>query len=383
MSKSILLILSLSLLATVASAAELTEDEARAEARRTIMRPLSETGGATTTETGLSKNAAALVDLFLDVQRNKRDIRDRRAPRSPHFFGTPHPRMSVEKGRLRLAACFVKLEIARAEMPLATVPVLLETVLDPAKMVQARIASDGADFDRFRRSLVADVLVVCDEELAKDRRRRKAWARLRTRAVTDLLEGMKAGVGHELHGMLNVIARFGDEPAALALIALAENLPAGTPAYQKGTYVGAIARMEFSATRDYARKHLEGPDRSLSIAALNGLARRPDERTLQFIERALAPDSKAHEYVRGAALRAMENLATPRAEKALAGVFEKPRGEREKYSVACALLRMGSRRSRKFLEGKLAEFEAAGEKSPRVSILKDLLAKSAKGKAGR
>jgi len=363
------------LLAVVLAAQEPTDEEKRAEAHRTIMRRLSVTEEAKTVTLGLSKDATAFVDLYLDMHRNKDDVRRGRAPRSRMFMGVVHPVMRIVEGRLAFAVSFVQFTIDQVRVPVAELPSILNAALGAKFDDAVRVASDSKrHLPGFTMQLVAEMASVGDAHLDDAARERSGWTELKARAARHIIQALDELGPREMYPVLNCLKRFGDDTTAQALIDKLAAIPERTASLPKRRiYVGAIVGMRGNKARDFFKKIMAGDDTSLKAAALGGLGRAPDEEVYGILEGILAPDTEAGPPLKMAAISALGRFKDPRAVGILEKAFEQATDDMEKYSVACQLTRMNSPAAIPYLEAKAKELEADKDRRGMADYVKRLL----------
>jgi len=339
-------------------AQEPSDEAMRKDAHKTILRRLSRSGGAQTSKLGLSPGATAFVDLYLDLHRNKDEIRRGRAPRSKYFHGTPHPEMKVEGEALCFSACFAVFKIDRAEVPLKEVPGLLEAALEKDFTTKVSVATDRKSaLNAMRFGLISEVVNLCDPHLAKEAESKASWEALKKKTARVFLEGVNSVSQRDLYPVLNCLKRVGGDKAATALIEKMDGLPRGTRPWIRSMYASAVCGMGGEVSKKYAIKLLAGEDDTLKAAALSGLQQEPDDEVYGLIEKILAQKSSASSVVRSSAIPALERFKSPRAVKILEKAFLETVSAREKYSLACALTRLGNPAAIPYLKEKIEEAE--------------------------
>jgi hypothetical protein len=338
-------------------AGEPTDEEKRAEAHRTVLRRFS--GEANTAEIGLSKAAAAFVDLFLDVQRNIRAVRTRTAPRSTMFMGNAHPQVKVEDGELLYQAAFVNFVIDEVRVPIPDLLPVLAAALDAKALAPAAIETDAeSDFTAWRWQLVSLLATQCDEALGGDDRTKEEWRKLRPTLGPGLAAALDTIEVREAFPVLQALMRVGGEDAAKALMAKIEGLPEGSPPYVKPMYARAACGMDCETSRVYRRKMLASGETSLAAAALGSISGDLDDETFGLVEKLLDPEAEVEDQIWQAALRAFEGIGDERSVAAIRKLFEGARKESAKIGAGIALLRLGHDEPVEWLEEKLVELKA-------------------------
>lgn len=338
-----------------------SEEERRAEAAKTILRRFSATEGAKTAELGLPAEGAAFVDLYLDVRRNLREIRARRAPRSRMFFGTPHAVWKEAEGAVAFHADFVTFTLASVTLPFDQAPAVLEAALGEAFAKAAALPSDGAEeIQAWRLSLAMELVVQCDRAKAPFLGAEKGKALLaRLRAAA--LENLDKVSPRDIHPLLMFLRSFGDDGTAEAFIARIEALPEGSDPNLRATYVGTVCGMRCPAAAAYLLKQLGGGDPAAKAAAAGAVLPPADDAVLDLLEKILAVDSGEEENVRSRSLNALERVRSDRAVAIMTTLFEETKSDPEKFRAACALARVGRDTAVPYLREKLAGFEAEGK----------------------
>lgn len=364
--------------AVAARAEEPTDAEKRTEAHRTVLRRLSESGGAKTKTLGLTPAASDLVDLYLDLARNQADARAGRAPRSRMFMGIAHGGMKVDGGKLVFEAMFVNLVIDDVKVPVAEVPALVAAALDPEKFRGAALPRDGAAIDGWRLNLLAEVVATVDGALAGT----KGWPGLRDRAADALLAALPGSGGFEPYPALRCLQTIGDDRVAKALMAKAEALEDSLPRPRWLALPRTVFHMDTPVARHYAKEALKSGESDLVATALRALGPTADEETMAFVEKLLAPDSDTDDVLRRAAIGGLERQGTDRARKILERLFDAAPEGRERYSLACAATRSGSKKAIPYLRKKLTEFEEGGmvEDVVKANVVRRLLEQHDDGK---
>jgi hypothetical protein len=337
---------------------EPSDDEMREEAHRTIYRRFS--AQARTETLGLGDEATAVVDLLLDLERNREEVQARRAPRSRLFAGTAHGVVEIVDGKLVCRADFVRFTIDRAEMPLEEVPEVLEAALDAKRFAAARTAEeDEARFAHRRRMLLTGLVGHAGEHLA----RMKAWSALRPRIAAECLAAIRAKPGRALFALLDGLSLVGDDATAATLISEIDDLCEGKPAYYRAMYVRGICRIPGKRARAFLLESLSSEDGAIACAALQGVPKEPDEEVLAVVLAFLAEDSKAPWRVVRAAIGTLERNGGAKARAATEAAFGRAKEEEPKYAFACALTRMGSDAAVPWLEKLLADLEKRGDRA--------------------
>jgi len=372
------------LLGSVLAAQEPSEDEMRAEAHRTIMRRFSATEKAKTATLGLSKEATGFVDLYLDMHRNKDDVRRRKAPRSSMFTGVVHPVMKIEEGKLDFAVCFVQLTIDRVQVPLVELPSILAAALESKFTEAVRVSTDsGRNLTGFTLQLVAELASVGDGHLDDATRERTHWTELKSRATRHLIRSLDELARSEAFSVLNCLRRIGDDTTAEALIAKLESVPARIAAEQKRRdYARAIAGMRGDKALTFFKKVMAGEDPGLQVAVLHGLQRASSDEVYGILEAIFAPDAKPAPLVRSAAISALARLKGKRAVGILEKAFPAVKNDMAKYFLACELTRMDSLVGVPSLEKKVKEYEADPARQGMAGYVKRILEEYRKRSSG-
>jgi hypothetical protein len=372
------------LLGSVLAAQEPSVDEQRAEAHRTIMRRFSATEKAKTATLGLSKDATEFVDLYLDMHRNKADVRRRKAPRSSMFTGVVHPVMKIEEGKLDFAVCFVQLTIDRVQVPLVELPSILAAALESKFTEAVGVLTDSKrNLTGFTLQLVAELASVGDGHLDDATRKGSHWTELKSRATRHVIRNLDELTRRELYSVLSCLRRIGDDTTAEALIEKLATIPARIGAEQKRrVYARAIAGMRGEKAVTFFKKVMAGEDLGLRVAVLQGLQRASSDEVYGILGAILAPDARPAPPVKRAAVSALARIKGKRAVGILEKVFPAVKDAMEKYHLACELTRMDSPVAVPYLEKKVKEYEADPARRGRAGYVKRLLEEYRKRNSG-
>ena len=377
MRQLLLVLATLCLLPSAARAGEPSDDEKRAEAHKTIMRRFSRAGQAKTVSLKLGAEATAFIDLYLDLERNRHEIRARRAPRSRLFFGTPHAEMRLQGETLAFSAAFANFKIDRADMPMAKVPAVVKAALSPSFVDSVKVATDTPTLlGALRVSMVAALVGTCDEPLRGHATLSGPWKEVREQASAFFL-AMLDKTGHrELYTVLHCLRLLGTDDTARVLIKRLEGLPSETPSWVRSMYIRAICGIEGKAARAFALKTLAIPDPRVSSQVLAGLTKDPGEEILKRVETMIfAPN--ASQLIVTSAVSMLERVNTARSVGLLTRLFDTGEDDQTRYSAACSLTRLGQDKAVPYLEKLVKELEGSENHRARMraSYVKRLLAK--------
>jgi len=359
------------LLTGVARAQEPTEEEKRAEAHRTIFRRFSEK--AETAKLGLGEDATAVIDLLLDLERNRAAVRARQAPRSRYFMGTAHGVNEIRDGKLVCMSNFVMFTIDRAEVPLTKIPAMLEAALDGARFASVRTPGESErELNIRRRGLLLTLVRETGEVLAKT----KDWESLRPRLAETFMEALDGNLNAALGGLRLV----GDDAVAKSLIDRLDELCAGKNPYVRGMIVSAICRMPGKTARAFLLANLRSEDERTRCGALMGVPDEPDAEVMAIVTGCLAKDARPSTAVLRSVLSALERVKSDAARKAVREAFVREQNADAKYSLACSLTRMGDDGAIPWLETLLTELEGKSDAPSRMkaSFVRSLLERRGK-----
>jgi hypothetical protein len=343
------------------------EEALRAEAHRTILRRLS--AKADTAKLGLPEASTAFIDLFLDLERNREEIRSGVAPRSARFSGTPHVELKPAAEVLILHASFGRLKIDTVELPYLEMPDLAFVALDEEAFAAARIPDEDEKAFAVRRlSLLSAIALFGDEKLKLGKETGEAWGELRGRIASTFLASLDAVPPTALFPILGALTRLGDDATARALAAHLEKLPASAPPYVRPMLVRAICGLPGPTAEAHLESVLVGEDARLKVSALSAVRRESGEKVFRLVEAMLYPETGEPDLVRGAAIRALEKMGTDRAREVLEKRFADSEND-ERIVLGLALTRMGSDVALPALREALARLEKATD--PRSRFLAD------------
>jgi hypothetical protein len=318
-------------------------EEERAEAHRTIMRRLSQTGKAQTAKLGLSPAATAFIDLYLDLKRNKDEIRAGKAPRSRLFMGTPHPIMRVEEDVLFFSANFVTSIIDKAELPLPEIPAVIESALGDAFLTSVTIPSDdGEKLKTWGLELATTLLRHGREPLSKVKEKSAALKAIIPKILDALAARLPSVPVKYQFPLLDSLRQFGGDKEAKTIIEYLKELPGDAQRFARPMYIRCICGMGGNVARAFLKGILTGGNASEISSALGGIHREPDKETFDLIEKFFAKETQASRQVKSGAVMALERIGTPRAVAILESAFKEAVTEQEKLGPAFALTRLGS-----------------------------------------
>jgi len=350
----------------VAGAQEPTDDEKRADAHRTIFRRFSEK--AETAKLELGAEATAVVDLLLDLERNRAAVRARQAPRSRFFMGNAHGIIEVEGDRLVCRADFVRFTIDRAEVAVAKLPAILDAALDAKRFSPAKTPGESErEFGIRRRGLLLTLVQRAVAHLTEA----KEWKSLRPRLATEFLAALDGNLNAALAGLAVV----GDDAVAKKLIGMVDDLCAGKPPYVRGMVTRAICRMPGETARAFLLANLRSEDERIVCGAIMGAPDEPDAEVMAILTGFIAKDATPSPGVLRSVLSALERIKSEAAKKAIREAFEREKDPSAKYSLACSLTRTGDGAAVPWLEELLKTLDAKTDAPSRMkaSYVRSLL----------
>ncbi len=373
-------------LAVPAAAQEQDDEAMRAEAHRTIMRRLSVSGKAKTADLKLPQASAAFADLFLDLKRNKDDIRARRAPPSEMFMGTPHPTLAHDQKGIKYAACFVNLVIDEILLPYEEVVGLVKAALDPAFAPAVSIESDSkARIDAWRFEMVATLMETCFDRAGKGVSpllKVESWPALRKLVVDTLLAAVPSTPKSDLYSILLTISTFGDEETAKALVRFRDGLPAGTEDWVPAMYTNCLCRIPCETTKAMIAGILDGKDEDAKSNVLWAIAFDPGDEITAKIALFFLSTGEEMKNLRMAAVQGLSNIKSAKAIGILRGALKAPASPNEELATAMALVNLDQEEAVPVLRKKLAAIEGDRNQAYWADRIKAALAAFEKRKGG-
>ncbi len=375
------------LLAGQAFAQEPDEAAMRDEAHRTIMRRLSVSGKAKTAELKLPRASTAFIDLFLDLKRNKEEIRNRLAPPSRMFMGTPHPTMAKEEKGLRFAACFVNLVIDEAFLPYEEVEGVVKAALDSKFAPAAAIETDGkGKMEAWRFELAAALMQTCFDREGKGISpllKVESFPALRKQLVDKLLASVPSTPQDDLYPLLLTIATFGDDETAKALLKLRDAYPPGTEEWIIVMFTNCVCLIPCDTTKALISGILDGKNNNAKNSVLWSIAFDPGDEITGKIAVFFASTAEEMKNLRLAAVQGLSRIKSPLAIKILKSALAAPASSNEEMATAIALVNLDQEEAVPVLRKKLAEMEGKENEAYMAKVIKEVLAAYEKRKGGK